>query len=156
MRKTLLFAATHLAMLAMGFALGVYFLPILAAPPAPAAAELAAAASGASWRATLRRDLPGSDPLHWGEGTVTVSATAVAHMGRLAPGPAYRLYLTPRFVDTGEAFSQVKAEAVALGDIKTFDGFIVPVPAGVDPARYDSLVVWCEAFQQFITAARYR
>lgn len=156
MTKTLLLTATHIAMLAAGFAAGVYFLPILAAPPAPAQVQLEAALAGAAYRGVFRRDLPGSDPLHWGEGTVAVSATQVTHMGRLAPGPAYRLYLTPRFVDNGDAFLQVKAQSIALGDIKSFGGFIVLVPAGVDPAGFDSLVIWCEAFQQFITAAKYR
>lgn len=156
MKKTMLLIATHAAMLAAGFALGIYFLPILAAPPPLSQAQLDAAAAGAAYRASFRRDLPGSDALHWGEGSVTVSATQVVHQGRLAPGPAYRLYLTPRFVDTGEAFLQVKAQSVALGDVKSFDGFIVPVPAGVDPARYQGVLVWCEAFQRFITAAPLR
>lgn len=156
MKKILLLIVSHTAVLAAGFALGVYLLPILTAPQAPAQAQLDAAAAAASYRATLRRDLPGSDALHWGEGTVTLSATQVAHSGRLAPGPAYRLYLTPRFVDTGDAFLQVKAESVPVGDIKSFDGFILPVPAGVDTARYNSVVIWCEAFQQFITSAPYR
>jgi hypothetical protein len=40
--------------------------------------------------------------------------------------------------------------------VKTFENFIVPLPAGTDPARYTSVIVWCETFSQFITAARYR
>ena len=80
----------------------------------------------------------------------------MAHSGRLAPGPAYRLYLTPRFVDTGDAFLKIKAQSVAIADIRSFDGFIVPVPAGVDAGRYAGVLIWCEAFQQFITAAPYR
>ena len=34
---------------------------------------------------------------------------------------------------------------------KTFDNFVVPVPEGVDVARYAAVVVWCESFRQFIT-----
>lgn len=30
------------------------------------------------------------------------------------------------------------------------------MPEEVDPARYNTVVVWCEAFSQFITAAQYR
>ena len=30
--------------------------------------------------------------------------------------------------------------------MKTFDNFIVPLPAGIDPARYDTVIVWCETF----------
>lgn len=43
-----------------------------------------------------------------------------------------------------------------IGDVKTFHNFIVSVPPGVDPARYSTVVVWCETFNQFITAAQYR
>ena len=40
MRRLLILTVTHGAMLAVGFALGVYFLPILTAPDAPDAAML--------------------------------------------------------------------------------------------------------------------
>ena len=43
-----------------------------------------------------------------------------------------------------------------IGDIKTFDGFLVAVPHGVDVSTYTTVVVWCEAFSQFISAAKYR
>ncbi len=156
MKKAILLTITHAATLAAGFALGVYFLPILAAPPPPAQSQLDAAAQQAAYRTSFRRDLPGSDALHWGEGSVSVSARQVAHQGRLAPGPAYRLYLTPRFVDTGEAFLRLKSQSVALGDVKSFDGFIVPIPVGVELAQYQGVLIWCEAFQRFITAAPLR
>jgi hypothetical protein len=148
--------ASHVATLAAGFALGIYALPLLTAPASPTAAEVQRAAEGAAFSAEFKRGLAGSDALHWGEGRVSVGAHAVTHQGRLAPGPAYRLYLTPELVDTEADFERVKAASVALGDIKTFDGFIVPVPAGVDVARYRGVLVWCEAFSQFITAAAYR
>lgn len=45
---------------------------------------------------------------------------------------------------------------VHVGSVKTFGNVIVPLPAGIDPARYNSVIVWCETFGQFITAARYR
>ncbi|MBX9926928.1 MAG: DM13 domain-containing protein [Hyphomicrobiaceae bacterium] len=34
-------------------------------------------------------------------------------------------------------------------------GFIATVPAGVDVSAYDTVVVWCESFSQFITAAKH-
>jgi hypothetical protein len=43
-----------------------------------------------------------------------------------------------------------------VGDVKTFENFIVPVPKGIDPAAYRAVIVWCESFGQFITAAKYR
>ena len=80
----------------------------------------------------------------------------MAFAGRLAPGPDYKLYFSPEFVDTKEAFLRVKARSLRAGDIRTFENFVVPVPEGIDPALYTSVIVWCESFSQFITAARYR
>ena len=154
--RALLLAGTHLGMLAVGFALGVYLLPILSAPEAPPADSVQAAMRDAVHHAQFRRDLEGSDPLHYGEGKVSVGAAAVAFQGTLAPGPAYRLYLVPRFVQTKDAFLQIKMQSAPIGDVRTFDRFIVPVPAHVDIAKYDTVLVWCESFQAFITAARYR
>lgn len=154
--RTIFFAATHLAMLGMGFALGVYLLPILTAPKGPDAEELAAMAQEALFTANFTRDLEGSDFLHWGEGTVSVTATEIVHQGRLAPGPDYKLYLVPEFVETEAAFEAVKADSLQLGDIRTFDGFILNVPAGTDLEAYTTVLIWCEAFGEFITAAEYR
>lgn len=156
MKKFLLLAATHAATLALGFGLGVYFLPILTAAPAPDAATLAAAARTATYSATFRRDLPGSDPLHWGEGTISVTPERIVHQGTLSPGPDYRIYLAPRYVEDKAGFEAIKAQSVELGSIKTFDGFITEVPAGVDIERYDTVVIWCETFGMFITAGKYR
>ncbi|HEX2544798.1 MAG TPA: DM13 domain-containing protein [Ramlibacter sp.] len=156
MKRFLLFAATHLVVFAMGFALGVYLLPILAAPPAPTAAELAAAQRNAMYRGEFSRSLAGSDALHWGEGQVTVTRTAVSLQGKLAPGPAYRLYLVPEFVDGPEAFERVRNRSLPVGDIKTFDNFIVPLPAGTPVDQFNTVVVWCESFSRFISSAKYR
>jgi hypothetical protein len=45
---------------------------------------------------------------------------------------------------------------VQVGEVKTFENFVVHIPAGIDPARYNTAIVWCESFSQFITAAQYR
>lgn len=156
MKKPLLLAATHGAALALGFGLGVYFLPILTAAPAPDAATLAAAASEATYSATFRRDLPGSDALHWGQGTISVTPERIVHQGELSPGPDYRIYLAPRYVEDKAGFEAIKAQSRELGAIKTFDGFIVDVPPGVDVAKFDTVVIWCETFGMFITAGKYR
>lgn len=154
--KKLLLLVSHLLALGLGFALGVYFLPVLIAPPAPTAAEVSAQASAAAYQGRFRRDLKDSDALHWGEGTVSVSAGSIALSGELAPGPDYKLYLSPQFVETELDFHRLKPVMVRVGDVKTFRNFLVPVPAGVDPTRYNTVVVWCETFGQFITAAQYK
>lgn len=154
--RRLLLAGTHLAALAVGFALGIYTLPILVAPAAPSAAEVAAQAEKAVFKGQFRRDLKDSDALHWGEGTVSVSRNSIALAGELAPGPDYKLYLSPEFVETEADFKRLKPSMVRVGDVKTFKNFLIEVPEAVDPARYNTVIVWCERFSQFITAAQYR
>ena len=156
MRRWLILIASHLVVLAMGFAGGIYTLPILTAPRAPDTAAFQMIATETLYAGRLARDLKGSDLLHWGEGEIRVSRNRIAHIGRLAPGPDYKLYLAPRFVDTKEAFLQIKGESLRVGDVKTFNGFIVEVPAGVDVRDYNTVVIWCEAFEQFISAAEYQ
>lgn len=156
MSKRLILVLSHgLAALA-GFAGGVYLLPILTAPPAPTAVEIATLGSLASFSGEFRRDLKGSDLLHWGEGRVMVSPHTVALAGRLAPGPDYKLYLSPQFVETKADFQRLRPQMLRVGDVRTFDNFIVPLPPAVDVTRYNTVIVWCESFSQFITAARYR
>ncbi len=154
--KTALLLVSHAMVLALGFALGVYFLPILTAPPAPAAPMLEKMAAEAKFRGMFDRNLAGSDFLHWGEGEVSIGRDAIVLSGRLAPGPDYRLYLSPEFVDDEASFLKVKGNSAEVGAVKTFENFIVEMPRGLDPARYTTVVVWCETFGEFITAARYR
>ena len=156
LKKLILLIATHAVALVIGFAAGIYFLPVLTAPSAPTIAEVEEAAARATYSGEFHRDLEGSDWLHWGEGIVTVGSDAVALMGKLAPGPDYKLYLAPSFVQTEAEFEAIRALAVHVGDIDTFENFIVPMPDGIDPADYDTVVVWCESFGEFITAATYR
>jgi hypothetical protein len=156
MRKLLVLVVSHALAAAAGFALGIYLLPILTAPQAPSAAEVAAVASGATYKGEFRRDLKDSDALHWGEGVVSVGPKAIALSGKIAPGPDYKLYLSPAFVETEADFQRLKPSMVRVGDVRTFENFVVPVPATIDPSRYDTVIVWCESFSQFITSARYR
>jgi len=154
--KKLLLATSHLVALAIGFALGIYALPILIAPPAPSREEVHAKSFSARYQGQFRRDLKDSDALHWGEGRVSVGYKHIVLEGELAPGPDYKLYLSPEFVETEAEFKRLKPTMVRVGDVKTFRNFIVPIPDGVDAAQYTSVVVWCETFSQFITAARFK
>lgn len=155
-RRALLLTLSHGAVGAVGFAGGIYALPILIAPAPPAAADLQAVAGAAMFKGRFVRDLPGSDAFHWGEGEVTISSSAVALQGRLAPGPDYKLYLSPVFVQTEAEFEREKPRMKRVGDVKTFENFVLPLPPGTDPAAYTTVVVWCETFREFISAARYR
>ena len=147
---------SHSVVLAFGFALGVYFLPILTAPDSPETAVLEQKAQNAQYTGEFSRDQRGSDFLHWGEGKVSVSPTMIVHQGRLAPGPDYKVYLVPEFVEHEDEFLPVKDNSVLIGDVKTFDGFLLDVPEGVDIEKYNTVLVWCETFGEFISAAKYR
>jgi hypothetical protein len=145
-RKTLLLFASHVAVGAAGFAAGIYALPILIAPAAPTLEEIKSATTRVQFTGQFKRDLKDSDSLHWGEGVVSLSPTAISLTGRLAPGPDYKLYLSPEFVETEGDFNRLKKNMVRVGDVKTFENFVVSVPAGIDPAQYTAVVVWCETF----------
>lgn len=154
--RIILLLISHSVVLAVGFVLGVYLLPILTAPDGPGDAALAASAEGAMFSAEFTRDLKGSDFLHWGEGSVSITPTQIVHMGALAPGPDYMVYLMPTFAEDEAEFLAVKADALRIGPVKTFDGFILDLPEGIDLTAYTTVLVWCEAFGEFITAARFR
>lgn len=144
-----------------GFGLGVYFLPVLIAEDGASAEEIMRVQSAVDptqvRRGVFRRDLPGSDALHWGEGEILLSqeqdGAYMTLIGEVSPGPDYRLYLTPQFVDTEADFLAIKDESVQVAQVKAFKNFRYQVPASVNADGYGSALIWCERFEQFITAA---
>lgn len=155
-RTIFLLIFTHVGVGVAGFALGIYALPILIAPPAPSEAQVSASSSKAQYSAEFVKDLRGSDALHWGEGTVSVGDQFITLMGKLSPGPDYKLYLSPSFVEDEAEFEASRSSMVRVGDVKTFENFVVNVSPDIDPSQYTTVVVWCETFSEFITAAKYR
>lgn len=155
-RKHLFLLCSHISVFVAGGMLGIYLLPIIIAPGAPERNELIAFADNAVYSASLDKGLKGSDWLHWADGQVYISPGAIAFLGKLAPGPDYKLYLTPKLVTDKKDFLSIKNHSVMIGDIRTFDNFIVSVPASVDIHQYPALLIWCEAFNQFISAGLYR
>ncbi|QUJ66188.1 DM13 domain-containing protein [Photobacterium sp. GJ3] len=149
-------SVTHLSVGVLGFVLGIYLLPILIAPPAPTEAEVIQISSQAQYSATFRKDLKDSDAFHWGEGQVSLTAEFITFMGQLAPGPDYKLYVSPAFVETEADFQRLKNEMALVGDVKTFENFVVKVPKDIDLSGYNTVIVWCESFGEFITSAKYQ
>lgn len=142
---------------AAGFAAGVYTLPIIIAQRGAAEATPPPAASPEDRRGTFVRDLPGSDPLHWGTGDLRMGGGSLVfeESVELAPGPDYRVYLTRRFIDNKPGFLSVKADSIEVGSLKTFRGPLTfDIPPSVNTDAYDNVLVWCEAFSMFITSAR--
>ncbi|ESP94713.1 DM13 domain-containing protein [Pseudoalteromonas luteoviolacea] len=139
-----------------GFALGVYSLPIMMAPPSPTQTALSEVANQAKFTAVFSKDLKGSDFLHFGEGDVFIGEHTIGFEGRLAPGPDYRLYLSPTFVENEAEFEQHKNTMQFVSAVTSFNGFIVDVPKDVDVSKFKTVVVWCETFGEFITAGTYQ
>lgn len=156
MPRALILTLTHLGVAALGFVIGIYTLPILMAPDAPDVGDVASLEQGATFTGEFRRDLEDSDFLHWGEGEVYLSPEKITFSGELAPGPDYRLYLSPEFVETELAFNELKSGMVEIGRVDTFENFVLDVPDAIDLGKYNTVIVWCESFGQFITAAQYR
>lgn len=156
MRRLILLLISHGAALVVGIALGIYLLPILTAPPSPEASMLEERAADAAYSVQLTRDLKGSDFLHWGEGTISLTATQIIHEGELAPGPDYKVYLVPEFVEDEVEFEALRDASVQVGDVKTFGGFLIDLPQDVSIEDYTTVLIWCESFGEFITAAKYR
>ena len=155
MKKIKLFVSATIIFL-LGFISGVYTLPILMAPSSPSMLEFATATIDTKYQATIPDSLSGSDFLHFGEGTFSLSDKNVVFQGKLAPGPDYQVYLSPTFVEDEPQFLQHKQNMIRVGGVKSFNGFILEVPNSVDVSKYSNVVIWCEAFQEFITAANYK
>ncbi len=152
--KKLFLLCTHLAVGAFGFGLGVYALPILIEPESPSSDSVQSISQHAIYTGEFSKDRQDSDFLHWGEGVVSISNNAIAFEGELAPGPDYRLYLSPVFIETEQAFNDSKQEMLQVGEVKTFDRFMVGLPEDLDLNAYNTVVIWCETFGQFITSAK--
>ena len=154
MRK-IISAGTHAGALLVGFVLGIYLLPILIEPETPNIADFKATQlSGPAFEARFERDREDSDLFHWGEGIIKMYDDTIVFEGEMAPGPDYRLYFTPEYVETEDAFWRIKEQSVQAGSIKTFDGFVIDNVSNINPSDYAAVVVWCERFSQFITSAK--
>jgi hypothetical protein len=138
-----------------GFALGVFVYPYLFLADIvatdqvdnPAARKLVA--SGAFIHANP------SDPIHYGRGKVSVFQDLL-HLENdfeVGPGPKFHVYLVPE-QNVVPSTNVARTMYVDLGRLKAFKGSQnYPIPAGIDLARYPSVVIWCEQFGVLISPA---
>jgi hypothetical protein len=155
-RRLITLVSSHLLIACTAFFLGIYSLPIIMAPTDPSSGALAIALKDTRYVATIADDLSGSDWLHWGQGRFSVGNQYIVFQGKLAPGPAYRLYLSPKFVETEKEFTQFKASMIEVGTINSFGNYIIPVSKNIKIGNFNTLIIWCESFNQFITAAQFK
>ena len=139
---------------AFGVALGFFFFPYVFPPP-PAVEQLTEAdrtpvvATGTFIHANP------SDPVHYGKGKVSVYERTVFLEPdfEVGPGPKFHVYLVPNAnIRNGTAVKD--SMFVDLGRLRAFKGSQrYAIPAGVDLAKYPSVVIWCEAFSVLISPA---
>lgn len=95
----------------------------------------------------------GTDDFHFGRGTASIIETAPgAYLLRfddfsVRNGPDLFVYLSPGATDYTD-------DALELGRLKATDGaFAYELPAGTDPARFASAIVWCKQFSHLFAVA---
>jgi hypothetical protein len=97
-------------------------------------------------------EFAGADEFHFGSGTASIVETEpgryALHFDDFAVrnGPDLFVYLSP---EAGYADG-----ALELGALRASEGtFSYPLPEGVDPAIFRSVVVWCRAFSVLFATA---
>ena len=154
-RQVVTFLAGGVVGTGFGVALGFFLFPFVFPPP-PAADQLSDADRRAPVLAagTFIHASP-SDPIHWGKGSVTVRQDSV-FLGsdfEVGPGPKYHVYLVPKapIRTSGDLAGQM---FVDLGRLRAFKGSQrYAIPAGLDLAKFQSVIVWCEQFSVLISPA---
>jgi hypothetical protein len=154
--KYLIFFFSHSAILAIGFALGIYLLPIITAPKPAAISEIEKLSSNVIYQTEFKKGQRGNDFLHWGEGKVMITNSEIIFKGKIAPGPDYKIYLTKKYVEHEDEFLPIKSKAVFISDLKNFENFIIPINSNINFSEYNTIIIWCEAFKEFITSAKYQ
>ncbi len=87
-----------------------YALPILIGPDSPSSSSVQAISQQAIYTGEFTKDRQDSVFLHWGEGIVSVSRKRDCVWRRTAPGPDYKVYLSPKFIETEQAFNDNTSE----------------------------------------------
>lgn len=139
---------------AFGVALGFFLFPYVFPPPEAMDKLTQTEVSKLVAKGQFIHANP-SDPIHYGKGAVSVYEGVVfLHEDfEVGPGPAFHVYLVPKanIRDAGEVTGTM---FVDLGGLRAFKGSQkYPVPAGVDLAKFPSVVIWCERFSVLISPA---
>jgi hypothetical protein len=139
---------------AFGVALGFFLFPFVFPPPEAMERLTQAEASKLVAKGEFIHANP-SDPVHYGKGGVSVYQNVVfLHDDfEVGPGPAFHVYLVPNasIRDAGQVTGTM---FVDLGGLRAFKGSQkYLVPAGVDLAKFPSVVIWCRQFSVLISPA---
>jgi len=137
-----------------GVALGFFGFPFVFPPP-PAMDTVTEDERGALVATGSFIQPDPNDPIHRGDGKVSVYEKVVFLEPDFAvgPGPDFRVLLVPKpaIRATGDVSTTMYID---LGPLRAFKGSQrYAVPDGVDLANYPSVVIWCRAFSVLISPA---
>jgi Electron transfer DM13 len=154
-RGALVFVIGGVLGLAGGVALGIFVYPYLFLADIVATEKVDQQVAGKVLARGEFIHANPQDPIHYGKGRVTVYE-GVLHLEpdfEVGPGPKYHVYLVPE-KNVLPSTNVARTMFVDLGRLKAFKGSQnYEVPAGVDVAKFDSVVIWCEQFGVLISPA---
>ena len=154
-RSILIFVIGGLVGTAAGFALGIFVYPYIFLADIVATERVENPDAKKLVATGMFIHANPSDPIHHGTGKVSIYENLV-HLEadfEVGPGPKFHVYLVPE-KNVLPSTNVARTMYVDLGRLKAFKGSQnYPVPAGVDLAKYGSVVIWCEQFGVLISPA---
>jgi hypothetical protein len=138
----------------VGLGLGIFSFPYIFPPPEAMETLNKTEAGTLVAKGTFIQPNP-NDPVHYGKGAVSVYPRTV-FLGEdfeVGPGPDFHVYLVPK-ADIRSSSDVTDTMYVDLGRLRAFKGSQnYAIPAGVDLAKFPSVVIWCQQFSVLISPA---
>lgn len=110
----------------------------------------------------LRDDLPGTDAVHYGTGTVTLEEKEGAYFVQFADdtkipfAPDLNIYISKKG-DIVDEQGYVDLEPIHLGEMTKPNGAsFYKLPDNVKPDEVHSVLVWCRRFGEFMSSASFK
>lgn len=141
---------------AVGFAAGIFFYPFIFLADIEARETVADAAAKTVVATGRFIHADPDDPIHYGDGSVTVFEDVV-FLGpdfEVGPGPKFHVYLVPLAEVTPDTEVD-KTAFLDLGRLRAFKGSqVFNLPVGTQLADYGSVVIWCAQFSVLVSPAK--
>jgi hypothetical protein len=110
----------------------------------------------------LRDDLPGTDAVHYGTGTVTLEEKDGAYYVQFAEdtkisfAPDLNIYIS-KVGDIVDEEGYKNLQLIHLGEMTKPNGAsFYKLPDDVKPADVHSVLVWCRRFSEFMSSANFK
>ena len=112
------------------------------------------------FKAQIREDASGQDPIHWGRGSIAIHRALDGNYlvefqddFEVGPGPNFWLYLNSVASIDDEAQFNADDERLKIAKLKSFTGSQVYHIDRETLEESKALTIWCESFGQYIASA---